>query len=126
MQLHPLPSRTRIYSLKIYSITIDLSSYKCIHLPRSPPSSKILCHECTNQRCHVAVATKPCTVEPSICGTSVWSWLHVALLTSRIFRRFLDFWKISSPSFYAYTRLLLLSTHMCPTHRNVLDSMVVT
>jgi len=31
MRLHPLPSRTRIYSLKIYSSTIELPSYKCIH-----------------------------------------------------------------------------------------------
>lgn len=49
---------------------------------------------CTNPRHHVAVETKFCTVVPNMCGSSVWSLLHVTLLMPGILRLFLDFWKI--------------------------------
>ena len=35
-------------------------------------------------------ATKFCTVEPDVCGSSVWNLLHVTLQAPRIFRWFFD------------------------------------
>ena len=43
------------------------------------------------------VATKFCTVEPSICGPSVWYLLHVAFLEPRTLRWLLYFYKICAP-----------------------------
>ena len=41
-----------------------------------------------------AVATKLCMMAPNVCGSSVRNLLHVTLLTPRILRWLLDFWKI--------------------------------
>ena len=45
----------------------------------------------------VAQATKFCTVAPIIYESSLWNFIHVALMVQRILRRFLDFLKILSP-----------------------------
>jgi hypothetical protein len=51
----------------------------------------------TNPGRQVAVATKFCTVIPSICGSSVWNFFHVTLLAPRILTWLFDFSKISAP-----------------------------
>jgi len=58
----------------------------------------------------VAVATKLCTVVPNICGPSVWNFLHVTLLASRILRQVLHFWKISAPFNYQVMQLDSVAT----------------
>jgi len=50
------------------------------------------------------------TLAPSPCGSSVWSFLHVALLAARIFGLFINFWKIGRPSIY-----------VCPETRSFRD-----
>jgi len=40
---------------------------------------------CTNCRCQVAVASEFCAVAP-VCRLSVWTYLHVTLLSPRILR----------------------------------------
>jgi len=46
------------------------------------------------------MATKYCTMAPNICGSSVWTILHVALLALRILRWLLDFWEVCAPLLY--------------------------
>jgi len=41
-------------------------------------------------------AIKP-TLGPNISGSSMWNWLHLTILTPRILRRLLDFWKLTPP-----------------------------
>ena len=41
------------------------------------------------------------TVAPKICGSSVWSLLHVAILGPGILRLFLNFQKICLPPFFS-------------------------
>jgi hypothetical protein len=58
------------------------------------------CHQGrTNLGRQVTVATKSCVVAPNICGSSVWNLLQVPLLTPRILRLLLRFWKICAPLF---------------------------
>jgi hypothetical protein len=45
----------------------------------------------------VAWASKFCTVGPNILGFSVWIFLHVTLLLTRILKSHVDFWKICAP-----------------------------
>lgn len=52
---------------------------------------------CTNPWHQVAMATKFCTVAPNIFGSSVWHFLRVVLIASRILRNLLDFWNICAP-----------------------------
>jgi len=40
---------------------------------------------CTNSRCQVAVAIEFCAVAP-VCRLSVWTFLHITLLSPRILR----------------------------------------
>ena len=63
-----------------------------------------------NARMHKSRTTTFCTVVPSPCGSSVWSFLHVALLASRILGLFINCWKICGPSIY-----------VCPETHNLLD-----
>ena len=42
--------------------------------------------ECINPRRQIAVETNSCTVAPNICGSSLWSLLHVTFLAPRILR----------------------------------------
>ena len=44
----------------------------------------------TNPGLQVAGATKFFTVVPNICGSSVWKFLHFALLVPRVLRWFLE------------------------------------
>jgi hypothetical protein len=46
------------------------------------------------------MATKFCAVAPNICGSSVWNLLYVTLLSPKILRWLLDFWKIHVPLAY--------------------------
>jgi hypothetical protein len=54
-------------------------------------------HGCTNSRCQVARATKFCQVASNICGSSVQLVLLITLLSLRILRWLLHFWKICGP-----------------------------
>ena len=48
-------------------------------------------------KCQVNMVTKFDMVVLSICGSSVWTLLHVALQAPRILRWSVDFWKICAP-----------------------------
>jgi hypothetical protein len=47
----------------------------------------------------VTWVTEFCVVAPTICGSSVWNWLDVTLMTPRILRWLLDVWKICTPPY---------------------------
>jgi len=49
---------------------------------------------CTNFGRQIAWNTEFCAVASNIFWPSVWTWLRVTTLASRILRWFLDFWKI--------------------------------
>ena len=53
----------------------------------------------TNSECQVVTVNKLYTVASSISGSSIWNFLHITLLTPRILRRFVDFWKIFTSLF---------------------------
>jgi hypothetical protein len=55
-------------------------------------------HMCTNPGSEVARASIFYMVTYNICGSAVWNWLLVTLLAPRIWRWFLDIWKICEPS----------------------------
>ena len=44
--------------------------------------------------CHIAVATRFCTVASNVCGSSVWTLPRVIVLDLGIFKWLLDSWKI--------------------------------
>jgi hypothetical protein len=48
---------------------------------------------------HKSRATKFCAVTPNICG-SARNLLHIIIMTPRIFKVLLDFWKIDAPLCY--------------------------
>ena len=55
---------------------------------------------CTNHGPEVARATEFCTVEPSICRSSVWNLFRAILLATRNLRWLQDFGKICAPLTY--------------------------
>ena len=68
-------------------------------MPPSSGWSKRITH--FSQQCvslipgvHRSRATNFCTIAPNICASSVRNLLHVALLTPRILRWFVEFWEI--------------------------------
>jgi hypothetical protein len=61
---------------------------------------------CTSPGRQVSVANNFCTVAPNICGPSVWNVLHVTLLTPRILRWLLGFWKICASLAYIFFKLI--------------------
>jgi len=60
---------------KLYSVP-KTSKYAGVHKPR---------------------ATKFCAEEPEVCGSSVWSMLHVIVLACGVLWRFSEFWRICTP-----------------------------
>jgi hypothetical protein len=50
-----------------------------------------------NPGCQVAWATKSCTVVPTICGYSVWTFLYLTLLAPGFLKWVLDLWEICAP-----------------------------
>jgi hypothetical protein len=63
-----------------------------IHIT-STTTITIVTQRCTDPGRQVAVATKPCTVAPNICGSPVWNLLHVTILAPRILTYSLAFGK---------------------------------
>jgi hypothetical protein len=60
-------------------------------------SASSLVQSRTNSGNQIALATKRCTVLPTSSLSSVCNLLHFILLTPRILRWFLEFWKIRAP-----------------------------
>jgi len=63
-------------------------------LPTRPLWSRNLAEGCAHPERQVALTTKFGTVEPNICGSSVWNLLVFTILEPRILRWLLDFLKI--------------------------------
>ena len=68
---------------------------------------------CTNPGCQVAVATKLCKVMSNACWSSVRNLLLLTLLTPRIMRRLLDFWKTCTLLMYINYKCDRGAHHTC-------------
>jgi hypothetical protein len=78
--LHPGYSRNSVDQLLLHE-NLPIEAADCYDQGRTNPGRQ------------VARSTKFCTAAPNMCGSSVWNFLHVTFLASRILRRILEFSK---------------------------------
>jgi hypothetical protein len=55
---------------------------------------KYLVQRCTAPGCQITQVAEFCTVGLNVCGSSIWTYLHVTLLACRTLRLLIDCWEI--------------------------------